>query len=44
MPLTKPSPRDSSRGSSQPPPSRSSGSSGFHPFGGRLSRHFGETV
>ena len=47
MPLMKPSPSPSSRASSQSN-SRShhgsTSSSGFHPFGGRVSKHFSDNV
>ncbi|KAF2764475.1 cysteine proteinase [Teratosphaeria nubilosa] len=41
MPLTKPSPHSSSRDSRG---SHRNSGSGFHPFGGRVSRHFGDSL
>jgi hypothetical protein len=43
MPLTKSAASPASRGSPAPRENRHSGS-GFHPFGGRVSKHFGDTV
>jgi len=42
MPLTKSAP-SSSNGRGSPGPSSNS-KKGFHPFGGRVSKHFGETL
>lgn len=44
MPLTKSVPSPSHGGRGSPAPSGKSSSKGFHPFGGRVSKHFGETL
>ncbi|TKA76179.1 hypothetical protein B0A55_03094 [Friedmanniomyces simplex] len=43
MPLLKNPPTSSQSARSSPTPHRNSGS-GFHPFGGRVSRHFGDSL